>query len=755
MKSGIFLNLQHIQPDELTVTTILAQVTDDTLFDHISVLLGRIEQYDERIMQAFLLAIEARGLLASPTLGPYLSATSIWHQTRAGSWLIASLLALRGEREQAVALWQRILDQHATGLPLHVAALTQARLLLSIDRPQEAFASLRRAISNQHEYRFLSKAASLLERLRRQAKPLATRHVRIAVLSSTTTDLSVPLLRLACFREEIDAEIYVAPYNTIRQEIMNLDSDLYAFQPDITIIATNWRDAHFPAFSETPDEQIQSTLTELQQMWTHLLDHHPCRIIQHNFDLPGIESFGHLSLTLKGGRAHMLRTLNQQLIATCPSSVTILDLDQVSARYGKRSWYDAAYWHLAKQYPATGALPLLVDHQVALIRGSLGLTKKVLVFDLDNTLWGGVISEDGLGSIRLGSPSATGEAYQALQHYARELKERGVLLAVCSKNNEQDARLPFLKHDAMILRLDDIAVFRANWQDKPANLRDIAQTLNLGIDSLVFLDDNPVERELVRREVPQVAVPEPGNDPATYIETLDRGMYFEALTLSDEDRQRHQSYRANALRTELRTRTASLDDFLRDLDMEAEIGAFNPTVLARVVQLIGKTNQFNLTTRRHSEQQIRRMLASKAYWTCYFKLRDKFDDNGLVGLLIARQLPDTPRTWEIDTWLMSCRVIGRQLELFMWQCLVEAARAQNVCFIRGVYIPTAKNAMVADLYDRLGFVPLDETRDGQHVYICDLRKVDVPACAFIRNQQLLSKEIGTPFSGNITTLSEL
>lgn len=439
-----------------------------------------------------------------------------------------------------------------------------------------------------------------------------------------------------------------------------------------------------------------------------------------------------MSRSLTHGRGALLRELNRRMLALAPPAVTVLDLEHVSALVGKRHWFDPSYWHSARQYPAAEALPSLVEQQVALLRASLGLSRKVLVLDLDNTLWGGVIGEDGLHGIRLGAPSPAGEAHQALQQYAVELKQRGVLLAVCSKNNEADARLPFEQHDAMRLRLDDFVAFRANWLDKPSNLRAIAEQLQLGVDSLVFLDDNPVERALVRRELPEVAVPEVSADPADLLRGLDRGRYFEALTLSPEDRERHQSYRANALRAELRSSAASLPDFLHHLDMVAECGPFDATVLPRVAQLIGKTNQFNLTSRRHAEAELRRICADAGAWTQYFKLADRFGDNGLVGVLIARSVADADALWEIDTLLLSCRVIGRHMELLMLEVLAAAAAARGITRLRGVYIPTTKNAQVAELYPRLGFGPAQVQPDGSSYFLLDLSKATLPRCEFIQ-----------------------
>jgi FkbH-like protein len=729
METHICLDIQQLDLSEPVATAILAQVPDDQLPQWIDALLARTPGYNRSILEACLATLELRDMVRAAALTPYLAPESPWRQHGAGAWLVARLLELRGEQAATLTVWNQIISREVG--PLHEAYLARARLHSRANQMTGAFADLRRALINQSDQRFLSKAARLFARLRRDAVPPAVRTIRLALLASTTTEMIAPLLQLACFRDGIDAELYIAPYGTIQQESLNPASNCYSFKPDIVVIATHWRDAHLPGFASHPEDAIARVVGELSHLWETLLQRHACHIIQHNFDLPASDAYGHLSRALPGGRGHMLRKINEELLAAAPPAVTILDQEQISAQYGKAHWFDAAYWYAAKQHPAADALPLLIDQQVALIRATLGLTRKVLVLDLDNTLWGGVIGEDGLAGIRPGPPSRVGEAHRALQQYAAELKERGILLAVCSKNNAADARLPFLQHDAMHLQLEDFVAFQANWHDKPTNLRTIARQLNLGIDSLVFLDDNPVERALVRRELPEVAVPEAGSDPATYITALERGRYFETLNLSPEDRVRHQSYRANLLRDTLKTEAASLEDFLYNLDMEAEHGPFSEQVLARVVQLIGKTNQFNLTTRRHTEAEIRRMLASSACWTHYFKLKDRFGDNGLVGVMIAHHTPADRHTWEIDTWLMSCRVIGRQMEQFMLQVLVEEAQAAGIEILRGVYIPTAKNAMVADLYPRLGFVTIGQLGNGIAQYVLDLTTyISVPS-AFI------------------------
>jgi len=706
----------------------LQQTTDEDLFRKINDLFVLAPDYNRELLASCLASIESRNLLDSPGLSPYLADGSIWRRIDIGIWLVARLLDLRSETASALGLWNSIIDRQIG--EISEALLARARLYGKTGDIQQAFSDIRNSLQNKRNYTFLLKVAKFYQRLRQQAIPKAVKSIRLAYLSSTTTDFITQILQVACFREGIDIELYTAPYGAFRQDVLNPNSGLFKFKPDFVIIATNWRDANLPWFVDNPTEQIMGVVDEFNNLWKILLQRLPCRVIQYNFDLPDLDPYGHLSLSMDGGRLQILRQINQRLAKITPPSVAVLDLDHVSAKFGKKAWFDAPYWHIAKQYPAHEALPILVDHNVALIRAGLGLNKKVLVLDLDNTLWGGVIGEDGLDGIKLGSSSPEGESFKTFQHYVLGLKERGVLLAVCSKNNESDAKLPFQMHDETVLHLDDFVIFIANWIDKPTNLRQIAAKLNLGIDSFVFLDDNPVERALVRRELPDVAVPEVGSDPVSYVEALDRGLYFEALTLSEEDKERHKSYKANFIRDELAINATSVDDFLKSLQMVAEVGPFSEHVLPRIVQLIGKTNQFNLTTRRYSEEQVRQMI-SRGNWTQYFRLRDRFGDNGLVGVMIARQIPGDKMTLEIDTWLMSCRVIGRRMEEFMLQTLIEAANTAGVSKIKGVYIQTAKNLMVSDFYDRMGFKKI-MISDAGVFYELDLNDHTINSCKFIK-----------------------
>lgn len=590
----------------------------------------------------------------------------------------------------------------------------------------EAYACLRQAVvMGPESYSFLAKAAELFERLQAQAPlPGIIRSCRVAYLCNHTVVFHRPILGLLAWMDGMAMDIYVPPYGTVAQDVLNPDSPLYAFAPDFVLFATDWRDANLPAISSDPESTVRATLNGRKSQWDAVLRGVPCRIIQHNFDLPVCDAYGALSQRLPGVRSAVLRELNLQLARIAPPQVAILEQDQVSANFGRERWQDDRLWHLAKQHPAHAALPALAKAQLALIRAGLGLSKKVLVLDLDNTLWSGVIGEDGLVGIRLGPPDARGEAHQALQQYCLELKERGILLAVCSKNDEADARLPFEKHEGSVLKLTDFAVFTANWQDKAANLQAMAHKLNLGLDSFVFLDDNPAERAQVRADLPMVTVPELGNDPADYIRTLAAGRYFEAWSLSEEDRLRAESYAVDAQREQLQHSVVSVTEYLRELRMVCTHGSFDEVTLPRVAQLVGKTNQFNLTSRRHSLEELRRFSQNEKNFTHWFRLQDRFGDSGIVGVIIA--VDDGEACWRIDTLLMSCRVMGRGMERFMIQTLVAEARERGIDKLVGVYCPTPKNSIVAEFYAIVSFLRRDGNHAG-HIFDLDVKETQLVA----------------------------
>ena len=418
--------------------------------------------------------------------------------------------------------------------------------------------------------------------------------------------------------------------------------------------------------------------------------------------------FGGYDRMVPGAPATVVARLNDQVCeAAGRDGVLVLDIARASQRDGIDAWFDVGRWLQGKLEIAPQAAPLYGDLAARILGAQRGLSKKCLVLDLDNTLWGGVIGDDGLDGIVLGEGSAAGEAHLALQHYAKQLKERGVVLAVCSKNDAKIAEAAFRDHPEMVLRRSDFAAFQANWDDKAQNLKAIAARLNIGIDSLVFVDDNPIERARVRQSLPMVAVPELPEDPAHYVRCLAEAGYFEAIAFTAEDRDRAQSYAANAEREALLGSAESMEDFLRGLAMTAVYGPFTAVDHARVVQLINKTNQFNTTTRRYAGDEIARIMEEPDAVTLQFRLLDRVGDNGLVSTMILRPTPDDDEALEIENWVMSCRVFGRELEYEAMNIAVEAAKERGARTLVADYIPTPKNDVISRLYPSLGFTEVD------------------------------------------------
>jgi FkbH-like protein len=622
-----------------------------------------------------------------------------------------------GEASEAMKAWNEVIE---CGLGSRAARyLARARLKIGARDHAGAGADLREALRDPVTYDEMERAFKVLRRLEgREASAL--RKCKIALLGNFTTKLIRPLLELVAFRDGVHADIYEAEYGLVHQEVLDKTSGLHSFRPDIVILATSWRDANLPVVSDDPDAAVSRTVERFSQLWRIIKNDLGAHTIQHNFDIPFIDSYGHLSSALPGGRARVMRRVNLALLEAAGPAVSILDFDGLASRFGKAVWADEGSWYRFKQHPSAAALPDLVDEYMMHVRAVLGLNKKVLVLDLDNTVWGGIVGEDGLEGLKVGVVDPEGEAHTDLQRYAKELKERGIVLAVCSKNNEADAREPFTKHPEMVLKLEDIAAFVANWQDKATNLRDIAKALELGLDSFVFLDDNPTERAWVRSQLPQVTVPDIGDDSSYFLARLQHARCFEALTLTDEDRARSADYAAQGQRAELMKSAGTIEEFIRNLQMSADVLAFDDVNLPRVAQLVNKSNQFNLTTRRRTEQQLKLIGSGEDYVAKAFRLRDRFADNGLIGVMIGQILRDDA-TMEIDTWLMSCRVLGRRVEEFMCGVMMKAAQGRRLRRIRGRYIPTSKNALVKDLYPRLGFNSIGEgPAQGETVWEYDL-----------------------------------
>jgi FkbH-like protein len=388
----------------------------------------------------------------------------------------------------------------------------------------------------------------------------------------------------------------------------------------------------------------------------------------------------------------------------------LLDVAGLAETVGLADWHNQQLWNMAKFPFSDELIPLYADHvarTVAAIRGKSG---KVLILDLDNTVWGGVVGDDGLEGIQIAQGDARGEAHLAVQRLALDLRQRGIVLAVSSKNTDEVAREPFEKHPEMLLELEHIAVFQANWNDKATNIQAIAEELSLGLDSMVFLDDNPVERGLVRELLPQVGVPELPEDPAYYARTLTAGGYFEAVTFASEDLKRAGFYQDNAKRASLQKQVGGLDAYLASLDITITFQPFDATGRARIVQLINKSNQYNLTTRRYTDPEVAEAEDDPEVFTLQVRLDDVFGDNGMISVVICR--PGEAGVWVIDTWLMSCRVLGRRVEHMVLREILEHARAAGVHRLSGIYRPTDRNKLVVDHYEKLGFTKVEEEASG-------------------------------------------
>lgn len=643
---------------------------------------------------------ETLALLAGAVRGAGTAVLTRWLEalpnTANGAWLRAQLSA---EADGRAGAWERFFALQARREPLDLLAWAQA--LYEAGRPEESAQRLRMALAQPLPYSFFSRSARLVSALAGEVGS-NLRQCRIALLGTSTTALLAQVVRALCLRDRIGAEIYEGAYDSIDQEVLDPQSGLARFRPAIVLLLMNWRDLGLEAVTEGESRWVEAYVERRKALWSELGGRFGCHVVQPAFDYPAEDPYGHLAGVLPGGRSRMIELLNRRLREEAHGNVSVLDVPAAQREAGAQVWENELGWQRYRQHPSLEAIPVLAEGYMAHIRAVLGLARKVLVTDLDNTLWGGVIGEDGLDGIAIGPGSPEGEAYLRLQRYLLDLKRRGVVLAVCSKNNPDDARLPFTAHPHMALRLEDFGAFRANWEDKAGNLRAIASELSLGLDSFVFLDDNPLEREWVRSQLPEVAVVELGQSPFQFVRALDRGRYFEALALSAEDAARAAQYRVEAQREHLRAAASSVEEFLSQLQLEASVEPVGPRNLARVTQLINKTNQFNLTTRRYNEAQVREMAADPGGWTGAFTLSDRLGSYGLIGVLLCRPAGGG-KSWEIDTWLMSCRTLGRQMEKFMFDRLVEAAIERRIARITGVYRATAKNGMVRTLYEQLGF----------------------------------------------------
>jgi FkbH-like protein len=577
-------------------------------------------------------------------------------------------------------------------------------------RPGEALRLLSSALRQDAlDAEGCERAGRLISKLRASSGD-AGAPVRAALLGQCTTSWIAASLVAEAWGRGCCLEVKEGEYDNVIQELTGLDH-----RPHV-IILLPWNQRLLHGGGRSTDRRVADELDFWKRAWDLVGERTGARILQAGYDWVGPGALGHHLSAQNEGEVGLIRRTNEELRRALPSSAFFLDLEQVSGIVGRDRFYDPRRYFWTKQpFSETGAR-CLARQLWAGIRALLMGPKKVLVVDLDNTLWGGVVGETGQLGIALGE-TPDGEAYRAFQRYLKNLSQRGIVLAVCSKNNREDALAPFQQNPQMIVELHDFACLEASWQPKSEGLRRIAASLNLGLDSFVFFDDNPAEREHIRQALPEVEVVEVPEDPADYIRALEVGLWFETVQISAEDTQRSAHYQQESYRREAQRAVISMGDYLTSLEMRGTVQPISSANLQRVVQLIGKTNQFNLTTRRHSERDVENILSQPGSLGLALTLEDKFGDHGLISVLLAVPMADRPeKALYIDTWLMSCRVIGRTAEEFFFNELSERARELGYKFLRGEFIPTRKNALVCDLYDRLGCERIAETAEGSVIY---------------------------------------
>ncbi len=555
--------------------------------------------------------------------------------------------------------------------------------------------------------------------------------IRLALLGANTLDHLAPAIRVAGLRRRLLFDIHIGSYGQYRQELLNPSSQVHQFRPQIVLLSLSSREtlSALPLSSTEGEVQalIEQRIDEIRHLWRTARETLGAVVIQQTVLDVADPVFGSYDCIVPAAPRRVIARLNERMAEVASTDgVLLLDIAGAATRQGINFWHDRSRWLQGKLEIAPQAAPMYGELLVRIVAAQRGMSRKCLVLDLDNTVWGGVIGDDGIEGIVLGEGSAAGEAHLALQRYAKQLSERGIILAVCSKNEAAVAEAAFRDHPEMILKRADIAAFVANWNDKSENLRAIAEQLNIGLDSLVFVDDNPVERARIRESLPMVAVPELPEDVSDYVPRVAEAGYFEAVAFTAEDRQRAQQYAANTERDLLRGSAQSIEDFLKGLDMSLDYGPVTPVSIDRVTQLINKTNQFNTTTRRYSSEEVVARSTSSDGLAFQFRLLDKFGDNGIVSVMILRPDDNERDVLEIESWVMSCRVFGRELEHEAMNIAVEAARDRGVRALSADYIPTKKNGVIRDLFPSLGFAPSDKDTpsNGPSRWILDVKGYD-------------------------------
>ncbi len=553
-------------------------------------------------------------------------------------------------------------------------------------------------------------------------------HKKIAVLGGSTTHDIIKVLELFLLNYGIEPEFYESEYGQYWQDAMFPGEELKGFNPDVIFIHTSNRNIpDYPVMgddSDAVDNKLSKVYNHFETMWKKLKETYHCPIIQNNFEAPFFRLLGNRDGVDVHGRLSFINRLNEKfaeyarISESAGDSFFINDINYLSACYGLDKWSDTLAWHMYKYAMCIPAIPYVSFSVANIVKSIYGKNKKGLVLDLDNTLWGGIVGDDGVDGIEIGQETNLGQVYLEFQNYVKMQKDIGVILAVDSKNEKENA-LAGLQHPDGALSPDDFVSIKANWEPKSENFKAIARELTLLPESLVFVDDNPAEREIVTAQIPGVYAPVM-DSPENYIRNIDHSGFFEVTSISEDDKKRNEMYRANKQRLELEESFADYSEYLRSLEMEAEIRPFEKMYMPRISQLTNKSNQFNLTTKRYSQDDIEAAAADNDNITLYGRLKDKFGDNGIVSLAIGNIRGEGKDELHIVLWLMSCRVLKRDMEFAMMDEMVKRAKERGIKTIYGYYYPTAKNKMVKDFYLLQGFDKEHEDAEGNITFKLDV-----------------------------------
>ncbi len=566
----------------------------------------------------------------------------------------------------------------------------------------------------------LRRKNSILSDLRE--KKLNTKF-KIAILGGSSTEDIKLFLEIFLLTRDIKADFYESDFNTYYEEAVFSQGNLYSFKPDIVFIHTSLRNIMIPSLISKDECDIlkKNVVDRFESIWSNIQKRLNCTIIQNNLEPPLVRKFGSSDSSNELGISSLINYINSYIHdhARNNASFYVHDINYLSSYHGLENWHDEKSWSIGKYAFNYTLLPYFSFNLFSIIESIYGLKKKVLVLDLDNTLWGGIIGDDGLDNIKLGPGDPISESFSRFQEYIKVIQSTGVLLAICSKNELTNA-LDGLSHEHSILKKDDFVSIKANWNPKSSNLIEIAKELNLGLDSFVFIDDNPAEREEVRSRLPEISVPEIGKDINDYVKIINQCNYFDRSDWSEEDKSRTNLYIQNIERADELSKYSDYQEYLESLEMKAIVKEFDIENSNRIHSLINKTNQFNLTTRRYTISEVNDIKDRKDKIGIYGKLSDKFGDNGLISVL-AGSVDLKNSSFTIDIWCMSCRVFKRDMEFYFFNKLVDKVKALNLITIKGIYIPSKKNKVVEGIYNSLGFI-LAETNSEELTFTLDVRK---------------------------------